>query len=84
VHYAHRYYGGEDTAEGLKFPDAVSEPIYWDFLYYSFTIGVASQTADVSTTTTTMRKLTLLHSVLSFLFNTTILALAINVGASLL
>ncbi|KQV66280.1 DUF1345 domain-containing protein [Rhizobium sp. Root1220] len=84
VHYAHRFYAGEGKGEGLKFPDAVEEPAYWDFLYYSFTIGVASQTADVATTTTTMRKLTLLHSVLSFLFNTTILALAINVGASLL
>ncbi|KRB51920.1 hypothetical protein ASE04_10390 [Rhizobium sp. Root708] len=84
VHYAHRFYGGEDKGEGLKFPDGVEEPIYWDFLYYSFTIGVASQTADVATTSVEMRKLTLLHSILSFLFNTTILALAINVGASLL
>ncbi|WP_431320511.1 DUF1345 domain-containing protein [Rhizobium sp. YTU87027] len=84
VHYAHRFYGGEDKAEGLKFPEGNDEPVYWDFLYYSFTIGVASQTADVATTSTAMRKLTLLHSVLSFLFNTTILALAINVGASLL
>lgn len=84
VHYAHRFYGGEAKGEGLKFPEDIEEPGYWDFLYYSFTIGVASQTADVATTTVTMRKLTLLHSVLSFLFNTTILALAINVGASLL
>nr|WP_028748786.1 DUF1345 domain-containing protein [Rhizobium mesoamericanum] len=84
VHYAHRFYGGEDKGEGLKFPEGNDEPVYWDFLYYSFTIGVASQTADVATTSTAMRKLTLLHSVLSFLFNTTILALAVNVGASLL
>jgi uncharacterized membrane protein len=84
VHYAHRFYGGEAKGEGLKFPEGNDEPIYWDFLYYSFTIGVASQTADVATTSVTMRKLTLLHSILSFLFNTTILALAINVGASLL
>ncbi len=89
VHYAHRFYGVDDDGDGLKgdglkFPEGVEEPVYWDFLYYSFTIGVASQTADVATSTTVMRKLTLLHSVLSFLFNTTILALAINVGASLL
>ncbi|WP_160009029.1 DUF1345 domain-containing protein [Rhizobium sp. 18055] len=89
LHYAHRFYGGDDDGDGvkgdgLKFPEGVAEPLYWDFLYYSFTIGVASQTADVATTSTGMRKLTLLHSVLSFLFNTTILALAINVGASLL
>jgi uncharacterized membrane protein len=89
LHYAHRYYGGDDDGDGvkgdgLKFPEGLDEPVYWDFLYYSFTIGVASQTADVATSSTVMRKLTLLHSVLSFLFNTTILALAINVGASLL
>jgi uncharacterized membrane protein len=89
VHYAHRFYGGDDDGDGvkgdgLKFPEGLNEPVYWDFLYYSFTIGVASQTADVATSSTVMRKLTLLHSVLSFLFNTTILALAINVGASLL
>ena len=89
VHYAHRFYGVDDDGDGLKgdglkFPEGVEEPVYWDFLYYSFTIGVASQTADVATSSTVMRKLTLLHSVLSFLFNTTILALAINVGASLL
>ncbi|MGO8388826.1 DUF1345 domain-containing protein, partial [Rhizobium johnstonii] len=62
----------------------IEEPGYWDFLYFSFTIGVAAQTADFAVSSTSMRKLTLLHAVLSFLFNTTILALAINVVASLL
>jgi uncharacterized membrane protein len=86
THYAHRYYSerGEGTRLPLRFPDGIEEPDYWDFLYFSFTIGVASQTADVAVGSTTMRRLALLHSVLSFLFNTTILALAINVGASLL
>jgi uncharacterized membrane protein len=86
THYAHRYYSEreEGTRLPLRFPDGVEEPDYWDFLYFSFTIGVASQTADVEVGSTTMRRLALLHSVLSFLFNTTILALAINVGASLL
>lgn len=65
------------------FAAPVEEPIYWDFLYFSFTIGVASQTADIGVSSVSMRKLVLLHSILSFLFNTTILALAINVGASL-
>ena len=69
IHYAHRFY---------------STPIYWDFLYFSFTIGVAAQTADIGISTVSMRKLALLHAILSFLFNTTILALAINVGASLI
>ncbi|MGO4355389.1 DUF1345 domain-containing protein [Rhizobium sp. RAF36] len=84
IHYAHRFYGGRDKAEGLVFPDKIEEPIYWDFLYFSFTIGVAAQTADIGLSSRTMRKIALLHAVLSFLFNTTILALAINVGASLL
>ncbi len=84
IHYAHQFYGGPDRGDGLIFPDKIDEPVYWDFLYFSFTIGVAAQTADVAVSSTTMRKITLLHAVLSFFFNTTILALAINVGASLL
>ncbi|AGS23471.1 DUF1345 domain-containing protein [Rhizobium etli] len=84
IHYAHYFYGGANEGSGLKFPDGIEEPGYWDFLYFSFTIGVAAQTADVGVSSTSMRKLSLLHAVLSFLFNTTILALAINVGASLL
>lgn len=82
IHYAHRFYS--EQGNGLIFPDRIEEPVYWDFLYFSFTIGVAAQTADVAVSSVTMRKITLLHAVLSFLFNTTILALAINVGASLL
>jgi uncharacterized membrane protein len=84
THYAHRFYADDSGKPPIRFPDDVKEPNYWDFLYFTFTIGVASQTADVAIATTPMRKLALLHSVLSFLFNTTILALAINVGASLL
>ncbi|TXH85188.1 MAG: DUF1345 domain-containing protein [Rhizobium sp.] len=84
IHYAHRFYGGPGKGEGLKFAEPVEEPIYWDFLYFSFTIGVAAQTADIGVSTVVMRKLVLLHAILSFLFNTTILALAINVGASLI
>lgn len=84
THYAHHFYADTSGKPPIRFPDEIKEPNYWDFLYFTFTIGVASQTADVSIATTMMRKLALLHSVLSFLFNTTILALAINVGASLL
>lgn len=83
VHYAHRYYAGPKRGGGLKFPDDPPEPEFWDFLYFSFTIGVAAQTADVAVSSAEMRRLTLAHSVLSFFFNTTILALAVNVGASL-
>ncbi len=84
THYAHTFYSNEGPAQGLKFPEDCKEPVYWDFLYFSFTIGVAAQTADVSVTSMPMRRLVLAHSVLSFLFNTTILALAVNVGANLI
>ncbi|TCR81587.1 DUF1345 domain-containing protein [Rhizobium sp. BK376] len=84
THYAHRFYADPGAKPAIIFPEHIDEPIYWDFLYFSFIIGVAAQTADVAIATMPMRRLALLHSVLSFLFNTTILALAINVGASLL
>lgn len=74
-----------DGAPGLRFPDADPqfEPHYGDFLYFSFTIAVASQTADVAVVTPSMRRLVLLHSVLSFAFNTAILAFTINVAAGM-
>lgn len=70
---------------GLRFPDADPqfEPHYWDFLYFSFTIAVASQTADIAVVTPSMRRLVLWHSVLSFVFNTAILAFTINVAAGM-
>lgn len=71
-----------DTRGGLIFPDT-TRPIYADFAYFSYTIGVASQTADVSISSRAMRKVVLAHSVLSFFFNTTILALTINLAAGL-
>jgi len=82
--YASRYYRRR-PAGGLNFPDADThfEPDYTDFLYFSFTIAVASQTSDVTITSRTMRQLALLQSVLSFAFNAAILALTINIAASL-
>ena len=63
---------------------AIGEPDYRDFLYYSFVIGCAAQTGDVATTSVGMRYLSLVHGIVAFTFNTAILALTINVGASLL
>jgi len=82
--YASRYFHSPQ-GRGLQFAgaDAAFKPDYSDFLYFSFTIAVASQTADVSVTTTTMRRLVLLQSLLSFAFNTAILAFTINIGASM-
>ena len=82
LHYAHDYYLREEP--GLIFPDRIEQPDYWDFAYFAFTIGVAAQTADVAIASPRIRRVALAHSVLAFFFNTAILALAINVGASLL
>jgi uncharacterized membrane protein len=85
LHYANIYYRPHHHGPpgGLDFPGEHS-PDYRDFLYYSFVIGCACQTADVNTTTREMRMVSLAHGVIAFAFNTAILALAINVGASLL
>ena len=83
IHYAHEYYGDEGERQGLAFPDK-EQPDYWDFLYFSFNIGAAGQTSDVAIVSKRMRRLALAHTIMSFLFNTTILALAVNVGAGLL
>lgn len=84
LHYANVYYRpDEDGPGGLIFP-GTREPDYRDFLYYSFVIGCAGQTGDVGTESHAMRRLTMVHGIVSFAFNTAILALTINVGASLL
>jgi len=87
-HYANTYYQGDKTlneckAEGLDFPGEL-EPDYWDFLYFSFVIGMTTQVSDVQVTSRVLRRLTLLHSVLSFFFNTMILAMTINIIAGLI
>ena len=86
-HYAHRYYHEEKLKEpdgpGLHFPGGL-DPDYFDFLYYSHVVGMTSQVSDVQVTSREMRRLTLVHSVLSFGFNMLILALSINVVAGML
>lgn len=88
--YAHLYYiaGSQterlaNTAKGLEFPGN-REPCYWDFTYYSFVIGTTFQVSDVAICSTRIRKVVWLHSLLSFGFNTTIIALAINIISGLL
>jgi uncharacterized membrane protein len=90
LHYANLYYRrvvghppSSARAHGLRFP-GTREPDYGDFLYYAFVIGCAAQTGDVETESSVMRRVSLLHGVVAFAFNTAILALTINVGASLL
>ena len=86
-HYAHLYYHEEKLKEpdgpGLQFPGGL-EPDYFDFLYYAHVVGMTSQVSDVQVTSREMRRLTLVHSVLSFGFNMLVLALSINVVAGVL
>mgnify|MGYP003352034517 CR=1 FL=1 len=85
LHYAHDYYVSESRHEppGLAFPDT-PQPGYLDFLYFSVVIGTSGQTADVSFTTTRMRRIGLVHCTLAFVFNTSLVGLMINVASSLL
>jgi uncharacterized membrane protein len=88
LHYARIYYQEYQTlakseAEGLDFPGE-HVPDYWDFLYFSFVIGMTSQVSDVDITSRTMRRLGLIHGILSFFFNTTIVAMTINIVAGLI
>ncbi len=85
LHYAHDYYIflRRQSRPALVFPEK-AEPDYWDFLYFSFVIGMTSQTSDVAIACTTMRRLATLHGIISFFFNAALLALAINAAASTL
>lgn len=86
LHYAHGYYQDGSTkdniAGGLEFPDDC-QPDYWDFIYFSFVIGMTSQVSDVAISSRSLRQLALLHGILSFFFNTAILAMSINIIAGL-
>ena len=79
THYAHEYWR---AGHGLSFPGNPA-PGYSEFLYFSFCIAVASQVSDVSTQTASMRRLVLLHSLVAYLFNTAVIALGVNIAASL-
>lgn len=83
LHYAHDYYADLDAKRrpGLLFPGESREPDYWDFLYFSFVVGMTCQVSDVQVATRFWRRLVLAHGVVSFLFNTVVLALCINLLA---
>jgi uncharacterized membrane protein len=83
IHYAHDYFNdlAENLPPGLNFPSERDDPDYWDFLYFSFVIGMTAQVSDVQVLTQRWRRLVLAHGILSFLFNTVVLALSINLFA---
>lgn len=84
-HYAHLFYRPEGVGshEGLKFPDT-EEPVAWDFVYFSFVIGMTCQTSDVDITSVAMRRVATGHGLIAFFFNLGVLALTVNVLAGLL
>jgi uncharacterized membrane protein len=84
LHYAYEYYDEEKhRGGGLNFPGD-EPPDYWDFLYFSLVVGMTSQVSDVAVTSNRVRRMVAGHGVVSFVFNATLLALTVNIAASLL
>lgn len=83
LHYAHDFYRGK-TPGGLQFPsgDAHVDADYWDFVYFSFVIGMTAQVSDVGITDRIIRRTATVHGIISFVFNTALLALMVNIAAS--
>ncbi|MEG3089063.1 DUF1345 domain-containing protein [Sphingomonas sp. PB4P5] len=81
LHYAHLFYTddekGKDTS-GIDVPET-NEPDYWDFVYFSFTLGMTFQTSDVEITSRHIRRTTIGHCLAAFVFNIGVLAFTINV-----
>lgn len=94
LHYAHLYWQPQTASEqslskaspgsggGLDFPHT-ADPGGPEFLYFAFVVGMTAQTSDVGVTTTAMRMASLVHSLISFFFNTVLVAAAVNVAVSL-
>ena len=83
LHYAHDYYRDAKPG-GLQFPSGGKEDHadYWDFVYFSFVIGMTAQVSDVGITDKTIRRTATAHGIVSFIYNTALLALTVNIAAS--
>ena len=83
LHYAHEYYRGSKPG-GLQFPsgDQHEDADYWDFVYFSFVIGMTAQVSDVGITDKIIRRTATVHGIISFVFNTALVALMVNIAAS--
>lgn len=88
IHYAHLYWRPDSTEErdgnrgGLEFP-GTEAPCGYDFLYFAFVIGMTAQTSDTAISSTAMRRINLMHSIVSYFFNTVLIAAAVNGAVSL-
>ncbi|WP_343528790.1 DUF1345 domain-containing protein [Sphingomonas sp.] len=80
LHYAHLYYSADEDGDagGLQFPDT-AEPDYWDFLYFSVTLGMTFQTSDVSIASRRMRRVVTGQCLAAFVFNLGVIAFTVNV-----
>ncbi len=84
LHYAHEFYSErQGRGGGLKFPGG-GDPDYWDFVYFSFVIGMTSQVSDVSITHKGIRRTVAVHGVVAFAFNAALVALTVNIAASVI
>jgi uncharacterized membrane protein len=83
LHYAHDYYRGAKPG-GLQFPsgDTQEHADYWDFVYFSFVIGMTAQVSDVGITAKSIRRTATAHGIISFVYNTALVALMVNIAAS--
>jgi uncharacterized membrane protein len=83
LHYAHDYYRGAKPG-GLQFPsgDEHDHADYWDFVYFSFVIGMTAQVSDVGITDKIIRRTATVHGIISFVYNTALVALMVNIAAS--
>jgi len=83
LHYAHDYYRGSKPG-GLQFPSGEKQDHadYWDFVYFSFVIGMTAQVSDVGITDKTIRRTATVHGIISFIYNTALVALTVNIAAS--
>jgi uncharacterized membrane protein len=84
LHYAHEYYAEHrGQGGGLRFPGE-DKPNYWDFFYFAFAIGTATQVSDVEITSRTIRKTLTAHGMAAFVFNVTLIALAVSIAADVI
>ena len=83
LHYAHDYYRGTKPG-GLQFPSGEKQDHadYWDFVYFSFVIGMTAQVSDVGITDKSIRRTATVHGIISFVYNTALVALMVNIAAS--
>ena len=84
--YAYEYFGPrqrEDGLTALAFPEG-DQPDYWDFMYFAMCIGMTCQVSDVAIRSRVLRRVATIHAMLSFFYNTVILALTVNIAASVL